>query len=78
VEHVGIESQGGSLAECAQIFEALGYTDEVNEGFRDDGLGLGCHRWSDGVLWWLWDPAFDPGDAAGPAQMACGCLGSGG
>lgn len=72
--HVGVESQGGSLADCEEIFTALGYTGTVSEGYRDDGLGLGCHRWSDGVLWWLNTPAFDPGHSADNAQVACGCI----
>ena len=74
-QYVGTESQGGSLAECGQIFVALGYAGDVNAGYRDDELGLGCHRWSDGVLWWLEEyPAFDPDDSHGGAQIACGCL----
>lgn len=73
-EHVGVESQGGSPEECGQIFTALGYTRTVNEGYRDDGRGLGCHRWNDGVLWWLNRPAFDPTHSMDPAQVACGCL----
>jgi hypothetical protein len=73
-QYVGVESQGGSLEECEQIFTALGYTGTVNAGYRDDGRGLGCHRWNDGVLWWLDSPAFDPTHSMDPASVACGCL----
>jgi hypothetical protein len=74
-EYVSIEAEGGSLTECAQIFEALGYSQSVIEGYRDDGLGLGCHRWEDGNLWWLYDNPFDPEDWAYGAQIVCGCNG---
>lgn len=74
-EYVGVEAQGGSQAECAEIFDALGYPQEVVEGQRDDDLGLGCHRWQDGVLWWLWDNPFNPEHWAGGAQIVCGCNG---
>jgi hypothetical protein len=77
-EYVGIASQGGSLAECGEIFAALGYADVVIEGARSDGLGLGCHRWEDGVLWWLNFPAFDPADSVSAAELACGCVGDAG
>jgi hypothetical protein len=72
-EYVGTAGQGGSLEECNAIFDALGYMGTVNEGFRSDGLGLGCHRWIDGGLWWLENPDFDPGDGTGSAQLVCGC-----
>ena len=77
VDHVGTTGQGGSIEDCTTIFTALGYDGTVQAGYRDDDLGLGCHRWSDGVLWWLEDhPDFEPVDAHGGAQVACGCLGN--
>jgi hypothetical protein len=72
-EYVGTPSQGGSVEECEAIFEALGYTDTVSPGYREDGRGLGCHRWSDGSLWWLDSPDFDPSDSMEPSQAVCGC-----
>ena len=72
-EYVGTTSQGGSHEECDAIFDALGYTRTVSPGYRDDGLGLGCHRWSDGGLWWLERPDFDPSDSTGGGQLVCGC-----
>jgi hypothetical protein len=72
-QYVGTTGQGGSIEECNAIFDALGYLSTVNEGYRGDGLGLGCHRWNDGVLWWLESPDFDPGDGTGGAQLVCGC-----
>jgi len=75
--HVGTVGQGGSLEDCGQIFSALGYDGAVNAGYRDDDLGLGCHRWNDGVLWWLENyPEFEPVDSHDGAQIACGCLGN--
>jgi len=72
-EYVGTPGQGGSVEECEAIFDALGYSGTVSEGYRDDGRGLGCHRWSDGSLWWLDDPSFDPSDSMDPSQAVCGC-----
>jgi hypothetical protein len=72
-QYVGTAGQGGSREECDAIFDALGYTGTVNQGHRTDGLGLGCHRWSDGVLWWLDSPNFDPNDSTGGARLVCGC-----
>jgi hypothetical protein len=77
-DHVGVPAQGGSLAECNEIFTALGYFYGTVEGTRDDGLGLGCHRWGGDVLWWLTDPPFDPAHSVLEAERVCGCLGVGG
>lgn len=72
-EYVGTPSQGGSIEECSAILEALGYSGTVSEGYREDGLGLGCHVWRDGGLWWLDSPDFEPGDTAENGQIVCGC-----
>ena len=72
-EHVGTPSQGGSVEECGEILEALGYSGTASEGYREDGLGLGCHVWRDGSLWWLDSPDFEPGDTAENGQIVCGC-----
>ncbi|MBW2263321.1 MAG: hypothetical protein JRG91_15245 [Deltaproteobacteria bacterium] len=72
-EYVGTPSQGGSIEECGAILDALGYSGTVSDGYRDDGRGLGCHRWNDGALWWLHTPDFDPGDSMDPSQAVCGC-----
>jgi hypothetical protein len=71
---VGSPAQGGSLQECSDIFALLGFRSRVNQGYRPDRIALGCHRWEDGVLWWLDDPGFDASALASPAAMVCGCL----
>jgi len=73
-EYVGTEGQGGSADECGQIFSALGYDGEVTPG--TNSVGYGCHRWSDGGLWWLYNIDFDPAASAEPAEIVCGCIGS--
>ncbi len=74
--YLGTPSQGGNLSNCQQVLSALGYSGTVWEGFRSDGLGLGCHRWNDGQSWWLNSPAFDPASktTGGSAQIACACI----
>lgn len=74
--YIGIPSQGGSQAECQQILTMLGRSGTVGVATRPDD-GLGCHVWSNGTLYWLQSPAFDP-NAASPsgtgARIACACL----
>ncbi len=71
--YVGVPAQGGSPEECQTILNALGATETVTLGFRNDGLGFGCHRWDDGVNWWIDMPAFDQAAAGYPAQVVCAC-----
>ncbi|WP_375765125.1 S8 family serine peptidase [Archangium gephyra] len=74
--YVGAPSQGGSLTRCQQVLASLGYAATVSEGTRTDSLGLGCHRWNNGSLWWQSSPAFDPASktTGGGAQLACACV----
>jgi hypothetical protein len=70
---LGSTSQGGTLSRCHEVLSALGSTENVNLGMRADGLGLGCHVWSDGRPWWLDSPDANPDSAIADAQVACGC-----
>ena len=77
--HVGTTEQGGSVADCRAILNALVGPGEVGAATRDDGNGLGCHVWSDGDYYWLEDPSahFDPSVAfpsGSQVRIACGCL----
>lgn len=72
-KRVGTAAQGGSAEKCAQILRALGVSKKVSTGSRSDGLGLGCHRWSDGATWWLNDPVFDAAAQTSPAERVCAC-----
>jgi hypothetical protein len=40
---------------------------------REDGLGLGCHRWDGEYYFWLHEPNFDPSHNTTLAQVVCGC-----
>lgn len=71
--HVGIPSQGGSAEDCRQILLTLGHTAPVDVGYRDDGIGFGCHHWDDGHNWWLDDPPFDVDAKGYPVQVVCNC-----
>jgi hypothetical protein len=73
--YVGTAQQGGSLDECTQVLRALGFNGTVGKGKRQDGNGFGCHVWSDGSLWWLEEPNFNPSIQAlnWPGRMACAC-----
>lgn len=72
---VGTPAQGGSRIRCQQVLSVLGYRGNVSAGTRSDGLGLGCHRRSNGRLWWLQRPNFNPASKTrgGGAQLACAC-----
>jgi hypothetical protein len=76
---VGTFEQGGSAAGCQGVLAALQETGNFREGYRDDGIGAGCHRWfagqsPQGDLWWLTSPEFDPSTGAPQAAIACGCV----
>jgi hypothetical protein len=76
--YIGTPSQGGSLSECKQILTALGHAGTVVEATQTSGLGIGCHVWTDGRLYWLSDPAFDPAAKANTpdhnSHIACACM----
>ncbi len=69
--HVGTAAQGGSAAECQEIFAALGYAGTVATGVNSEGYG--CHLWTPASEWWLSGPAFDPSASADGARIVCGC-----
>lgn len=72
--YIGTPSQGGSLSECAQVLAALGRQGSVAEATQQ--IGLGCHVWNNGDLWWLQSPAFSASTATPKgtgAQIACAC-----
>lgn len=74
LNYVGVPNQGGSQAECSAILRALGLPGTVSIGTQR--IGLGCHRWSDGALWWIQSPAFSPTVAAPSGtnvRVACAC-----
>ncbi len=71
--YVGSRDQGGNWEACSDILGALEREGTVYPGERDDGLGLGCHRWDDGLYYWLYTPDFDPSHKAYKAQVACAC-----
>jgi hypothetical protein len=72
--HVGSASQGGSAEDCGTLLAALGHEGDVTAGSGVDGKGLGCHRWNDGVLYWVEDIDLDPEASHPPAQVVCGCV----
>jgi hypothetical protein len=71
---VGTPAQGGSLANCSQVLNALGHTGQVASGMRPDGMPLGCHVWApDG--WWIQNGTnFNANISAAPARISCACL----
>jgi hypothetical protein len=72
--YIGTPGQGGSLSECTQVLDALGRPGMVAEATQQ--IGLGCHVWNNGDLWWLQSPAFSV-NAATPegtgARIVCAC-----
>jgi hypothetical protein len=75
---IGTPEQGGSLESCAAILAALGGpAASLQEGFREDDLGFGCHVFVDAAgatsAWWLTAPAFAPTVADPNASIVCGC-----
>ena len=75
IKRVGTSGQGGSLRACTQVLATLGYSGNVTPGYRDDGVGLGCHIWEERDLWWLDTmPDFNPAASISIATIACACL----
>jgi subtilisin family serine protease len=74
--YVGAPSQGGSASNCQQVLSALGYPGTVVSVTRSDSLGLGCHRWSTGALYYQTSPVFNPASktTGGAAQLVCACV----
>jgi hypothetical protein len=75
---VGTPGQGGSIEGCDAVLSAFGAPPGViNEGFREDGLGFGCHAFiaADGTAtaWWLTSPDAAPEIADPNVRIACGC-----
>ena len=77
---LGTPAQGGSLADCTAVLQALDVLQgSVSEGFREDGLGLGCHVFVDGEgaltdAWWLTSPALASAAVGVQVRRACGCV----
>jgi hypothetical protein len=79
---VGTPAQGGSVEGCTAVLEALGALPApvtVSAGFRDDGLGFGCHVFTNATAataaWWLSAPALSPTASGIAIRIACGCVG---
>lgn len=75
---VGTPEQGGSIDACDAILQAFGApAGVVNEGFRNDGLGFGCHLFIDAegtaTAWWLTAPDLTPDISDPRVRMVCGC-----
>lgn len=74
---VGTTQQAGSLVECSRILATFGLPDPVEPTVRLDGLGLGCHEWTDGKTYWLDEPSagFSADASATPlaARIVCAC-----
>jgi hypothetical protein len=75
---VGTPAQGGSIEGCDAVLQVFGAPPGViNEGFREDGLGFGCHAFinADGTAtaWWLTAPDAAPDVADPNVRIACGC-----
>lgn len=76
---VGTPAQGGSAEGCTAVLEALdALATPVSEGFRDDGLGLGCHLFANAAAapaaWWLSAPDLSPAAAGISVRIACSCV----
>jgi hypothetical protein len=77
---IGTPGQGGSLEGCASVLQALEVEAGagVTSGYREDGLGLGCHVLIDAAgavtsAWWLTAPDFSPAALGAQVRLACGC-----
>jgi hypothetical protein len=75
---IGTPGQGGSLEGCTAVLQALGaFSGAVTEGYREDGLGLGCHLYVEAagteVAWWLTAPELSPQAFSAQSRAACGC-----
>jgi hypothetical protein len=78
---VGTPAQGGSVEGCTAVLEALGALPApvtVTAGFRDDGLGFGCHVFTNApaatAAWWLSAPDLSPTASGIAIRIACGCV----
>lgn len=76
---VGTPAQGGSIEGCAAVLQALdALPAPVTAGFRDDGLGLGCHVFTNATAvtaaWWLDAPDLSPAASGDAVRIACSCV----
>lgn len=76
---VGTPAQGGSIDACDALLQAFGApAGVVNEGFREDGLGFGCHLFLDAedtaTAWWLTAPDMTADVSDPSVRMLCGCV----
>jgi hypothetical protein len=76
---IGTPAQGGSIEGCTAVLQVLATAPgSVNEGFREDGLGLGCHLFVEAdateVAWWLTSPDLSPQAFSAQSRHACGCV----
>jgi hypothetical protein len=76
---VGTPAQGGSIEGCTAVLQALAALPGlVNEGFREDGLGLGCHLFVEAtgteVAWWLTSPDLSPQAFSAQSRQVCACV----
>jgi hypothetical protein len=76
---VGTPAQGGSIEGCTAVLEALdALPAPVTPGFRDDGLGLGCHIFTNATAataaWWLDAPDLSPAASGIAVRIACSCV----
>jgi hypothetical protein len=76
---VGTTAQGGSIEGCTAVLEALdALPAPVSMGFRDDGLGLGCHVFTNATAataaWWLDAPDLSPAASGIAVRIACSCV----
>lgn len=76
---LGTPEQGGSLESCVAVLQVLDTgVSTVREGFRGDGLGLGCHVFINAAgavtdAWWLTAPALASAASGIRVSRACGC-----
>jgi hypothetical protein len=76
---IGTPAQGGSIEGCTAVLQALGALPGlVSEGFREDGLGLGCHLFVEAagteVAWWLTSPDLSPQAFSAQSRQVCACV----
>lgn len=76
---IGTPAQGGSVEGCTAVLQALAaLPGVVTEGFREDGLGLGCHLYVEAAgteaAWWLTSPDLSPQAFSTQSRQACGCV----
>ena len=72
--YVGSTRQGGGLIKCALLLGLLGVSGTPQIGTRTDGLGFGCHLFTqDGSTYWLSSPDFSVTASGATARLVCGC-----